>query len=422
MVGLQILNYVLEKKNMDLIINNDLDVSYFPNHDKTYNYIINHYNKYKVVPDKATVLDNCKGFEFIEVHDSESYLIEKIREERLYLEIYDLMVNVRDLVMDDSRKALEYLVNEIPKLSKHVDTKPTDLIKEADIRFKEYLEKTKNINNTDFLTTGFKELDEILGGWDCKEELAVIAGRTNQGKSWWLYYFLLQAAKEGKKVGLYSGEMTASKVGYRIDTMFSHISNFALTHGNISVLNAYERHVKELEKIEGNILTITPKELGGIATVANLRMFAEKHGIEVLGIDQYSLMEDIQGGKTPYEKLTNISKDLKIMQVELQIPIIVASQLNRTANGNDGIDTKQIAGSDRIGQDATTILGIEQKEEGLVLKIVKARDSEVGAKLTYAWDIDKGEFLYLPTENDATGGKYTKTVRDMYENKLETVF
>ena len=96
------------------------------------------------------------------------------------------------------------------------------------------------------MSTGFIELDRIIGGIDLKEENMVIAARTGQGKTWTLLKIAAEAAKQGLTVGLYSGEMSERKVGYRIDTMRSHISNWKLTHGIVDVQPEYEKYINLL--------------------------------------------------------------------------------------------------------------------------------------------------------------------------------
>ena len=105
--------------------------------------------------------------------------------------------------------------------------------------------------------TGFDELDALIGGWDVKEELATIVARTGMGKSWLLLKCASAAAKQGKIVGIYSGEMSENKVGYRLDTLMGNFSNGALIHGGASVKNEYRKYLDNLkENVPGKIFAI----------------------------------------------------------------------------------------------------------------------------------------------------------------------
>lgn len=426
MVDLQILNLILNKKDYSIVNLNNLNADYFPAYKAEFEFIQNHYEKYKQVPDKQTFINHFPDFKFFDVTESERYLVDGIQEEYLYNTTVPILQKMDELLTGenaDSRKAVEFLMSKIPTLSKKLNVEAIDLVSQADMRLKTYQDKVDNQDKS-VIKTGLKELDEIINGWDAKEELAVITGRTGMGKSWWLFFFLLNALKQGIRVGLYSGEMGADKVGYRIDTWMSNISNFKLNKGFKDIKEDYENHIEHFKKLNSAFFIITPKELGGPATVEKLRAFVERYNIQILGIDQFSLMEDTRKGKASYERFGNISMDVKTMQMQLGIPVLADAQLNRGAAGKD-IDepgTEHLGGSDRIAQDATTILSIVQKDPGVEIRIMKSRDTKVGDKLTYHWDIDKGVLTYVPTSTDATNGKYVDDVKQQYEKEGVDVF
>jgi hypothetical protein len=99
-----------------------------------------------------------------------------------------------------------------------------------------------------------------------------------------------------------------------------------------------------------------------------------------------------------------------------QIPIIAVSQQNRSAVEENGlIDVSHIAQSDKIGQDSTVVVALEQKDNILTMHIAKARDATAGSKLKYAIDLNKGIFSFIPNEDDALNGKGCDDLRDEYE-------
>lgn len=285
-----------------------------------------------------------------------------------------------------------------------------DILKDTS-RYDAYIERTQDFSKY-YITTGFKELDDIIGGWDREEELATIIARTNQGKSWLLLKCAVAAAESGLHVGIYSGEMSEKKVGYRVDSLLGHISNGSLIHGNSSIQNEYKRYIDEvLPTIKGTIKVLTPQMINGAAGVTALRAFIDKEKLDILFIDQHSLLDDDRKAKNPVEKAANISKDLKLLQVIKRIPIISVSQMNRTKNEGDSdlIDSTQIAQSDRIGQDSTVIIGIsrDKKDNNLMrMQLVKSRDSENGKILSYHVDLNKGLFQFINEDSDQVSESY----------------
>jgi replicative DNA helicase len=295
--------------------------------------------------------------------------------------------------------------------AKHVES--VDITTDTS-RYDSYLERADDFTKF-FVKTGFKELDEIIGGWDKYEELATIVARSNQGKSWVLMKCAVAALEQGLRVGIYSGEMSERKVGYRIDTLISHISNTSMVKGDRSIQNEYKRYLDELpNKYNGVIKVLTPNMIDGPAGVSALRAFIEKDNLDILFIDQHSLLEDDRHAKNPVEKASNISKDLKNLQVLMQMPIISVSQQNRNST-EDGVDLTHIAQADRIGQDSTIVLFFEQKDGIMKMHLVKSRDSVNGKTLSYAVDLNKGNFTYIPEENNALDGEGASELKEKFE-------
>ena len=296
--------------------------------------------------------------------------------------------------------------------AKHLES--VDIFKDLS-RYDAYVERSQDYSKF-YVKTGFPELDEVIGGWDRKEEYATIMARTNKGKSWILLKTAIAAAQQGLTVGLYSGEMSENKVGYRIDTLLSHISNTKITHGNIGIQVDYKRFLENLStNIKGTIKILTPAMINGIAGVNALRSFIEKDHLDMLCIDQHSLLEDDRGARNPVERAANISKDLKNLQVLTKIPIITVSQQNREDTEEKGVDTRNIAQSDRIGQDSTVIIAIDRKDDVMILTLVKSRDSAAGATLKYNVNLDTGVFTFIPSEEDATKGTHCEDLKNEYE-------
>ena len=196
--------------------------------------------------------------------------------------------------------------------------------------------------------------------------------------------------------------MSENKVGYRIDTLISNISNSAIMRGNDSVQLEYKKHMEELPtKFKGTIKVLTPAMINGPAGVTALRAFVEKEKLDILCVDQHSLLEDDRKARTPVEKAANISRDLKNLQVLKHIPIIAVSQQNRSDVDEATSKTANVAQSDRISQDSTVLIFLTQKDGVLTLDLVKARDAVNNKQIQYAIDLNKGIFEFVPNEETA---------------------
>lgn len=419
MIQLQALNYVLNTNNTTFITSNNLNEEFFSDYPQEFEYISNHIKNYDKVPDILTFLDKFPNFDVIQVTESPKYLLDALFEDRNKRVIASIFNNIRNLLNDGKvNEALDLYAtsSDIAIQAKHLDA--VNILKDTS-RYDSYIEKCTDFSRY-YISTGFKELDKIIGGWDRNEELATIVARSNVGKSWVLLKCALAAVEQGLRVGLYSGEMSANKVGYRLDTLISHISNVGITKGNGDLQNEYKRHIESLaNKYKGELLILTPDMIDGPAGVTALRAFIEKENLDMLCVDQHSLLEDDRKAKNPVEKASNISKDLKNLQVMKHIPIISVSQQNRESTEN-GVDLVHIAQSDRIGQDSTIVLFFQKMDNILSLHLVKSRDSENGAVINYAVDLNKGIFQYLPEDDYLNNNtEAQKQAQEEYNNDEE---
>lgn len=395
MIQLQMLNRILQSKNTALITVNNLTSDYFSEYRDEFSFIKNHLDQYGNIPDLETFLSRFTNFDVVEVNESDNYLIDALYENKNQRELASVFNKVRSLIMDNKTdEAMKVYLNASQNIVQGVHLDSVDIIRDTS-RYDRYLEKCNDFNKY-YVSTGFAELDEIIGGWDRQEELATIAARSGVGKSWMLLFVAVAAARQGLNVGIYSGEMSEDKVGYRIDTLISHLSNGQIIHGNVNVSGHYKEYLDNLKNtIRGSIRVLTPSKINGPAGVTALRAFIEKDKLDMLCVDQHSLLEDDRNAKNPVERAANISKDLKNLQVMKKIPIISVSQQNRNSVEN-GVSTANIAQSDRIAQDSTIILFLEQKDGVLTIHLTKSRDSVNARDLNYAVDLDKGIFTFIP--------------------------
>ena len=418
MIQLQFLNYLLKTKDSSILLVNNLNEDFFSDYKNEYNFIINHLREYGNIPDSITFLNNFPSFDIIEVSESQDFLIDKLYEDKNTRVLASIFNKIKKYLMEgDIDKAMELYTSstDVVLKAKHIDA--VDILTNTD-RYEAYLQRCENFDKF-YVKTGFKELDEIIGGWDREEELATIVARSNQGKSWILFKCAVAAVEQGLNVGIYSGEMSERKVGYRIDTLISNISNSSITKGDRQIQNEYKKHLDSLpSKYKGCLKVLTPNMIDGPAGVTSLRAFIEKENLDILFIDQHSLLEDDRHAKNPVEKASNISRDLKNLQVIKKVPIISVSQQNRNSTEN-GVGLEHVAQSDRIAQDSTIVIFFEQKDGIMTMHLIKSRDSVNMKDLKYSIDLNKGLFIYIPEEDNAIDGQGVQDLRKEFEEDAD---
>lgn len=398
MISLQIINKILSTQNASILDRYALEEEYFPGYEKEYRFIKEHLDTYQKVPDEATFLAKFPDFELLQVNESDEYLVNTIREEHLYYQSVEVVQNVADKLKVNADDAVNYLQTQIDKLKPSRVITGTNIIANARERYNSYKQK-QNATDPYYIPTGFKELDELLGGWAKGEEFVVLFARTGMGKSWVLITSMAKAWEANYKVGYISPEMSGDKIGYRFDTIIKNISNKSLVRGN--EVEGYEEYIDMLCQMNNPFLVATPKDFQKNITVSKLRSFCINNNLDILAIDGITYLRDErrQKGDNKTTMLTNISEDLMALSCELQIPVLVVVQSNRggvKTEGESGVpELENIKDSDGIAHNATKVISLKQSSGCLQMSIKKHRDGEMGGELNYTWNIDKGEFNFL---------------------------
>lgn len=273
------------------------------------------------------------------------------------------------------------------------------------------------------LKTGIEPLDRATGGLE-QDEFFVVSARLGIGKSWVGQFISANVAKQGKKVLLYSGEMTAEQVGSRIDTIWAEgdISNFLYTRNRLS---EQEKEVlkSKVSEVQGDVIIFTPKDLPTSACrPSDLGKLIHIYQPDLVVIDQLSLMEpDGRKLSSDHERKAELSYQLKILQSKNPIPFVLISQLNRGAQ-NEEATAANLAGSDRIGQDASLIVALKRKDDRLRLSILKARSfSPQDGPMEFVWDVDRGKLTPVLSGMDAVRAQAARATQQDARRSREDI-
>lgn len=408
MISLQVLSKIILSQDDSFIENNNITEEYFVGYENEIEFIKNHKKEYGNIPDKITFLSKFPEFELVEVAESDQYLIDTLREEYLYYKSVPVVQKIAELLKSDANAAAEYMLQAVKTLQPNYQLRGVDIIHEAQERYEQFLERKEHQDNW-YFTTGFEELDDIIHGFQRTEELVVIVARVNQGKSWVLEKMCTHIWQLGFNVGYVSPEMTAISVGYRFDTLFKNFSNKSLMWGKSDISDAeYKDYIDSLKDNKHSFIVSTPLDFQKKITITKLRNWVTKFKLDMIAIDGITYLTDerYQRGDNKTTTLTNISEDLMSLSIELNIPIVVVVQANRTGvidkDTNGTPELESIRDSDGIAHNASKVISLRQKDSILELGIKKQRFGPVNGKVNYLWDIDVGEFHYVPSEDDAT--------------------
>lgn len=372
-------------------------------------FIQKHFVNYKQMPDKIIFLQKFKDFEMLEVSESIDYLAERIKEQFLYTKMVPILEKAGSLLREDSIKTVDFIKRELDNLQKENPVSRnkdgTDIISEAKDRLTSYLKRCE-LKGLMGIPTGIPQLDDLTNGWLWGEELVVVTGRTNVGKSWIAEYFGTMAWEAGYKILQYSGEMSVEMVGFRFDTLHKHFSNMGLlngagvlgnkagTDGGKYLQKDYEDYISQLSAKSGYII-VTPDDFGGRKpTVDELETLAKKLGADMVIIDQLSLMSDQRRADTPRIAYNNISEDAFLMSKRLGKPVIMLAQANRESVKNkkkgQAPELHDLAESDGVAQNATRVIALSVIDGILKLAMKKNRYGINNKDVLVMWEINAG--------------------------------
>lgn len=438
MVEQSLLCKVLEAPDLEMLHANGLTDEMFLTCKDEVRFIVNHYNTYKQLPDKVTFLGQFKDFQMLEVSESTDYLVYKLKEAYTYTKMAPILQSTADMVREDSIKAIAHLKAEIEKLEKNVPVNRNkdgyDIITNAKDRLAEY-KKRCEVKGLIGIPTGIPKLDEITNGWLWGEDLIVLTGRTNVGKTWIGEYFATISWNMDYKILFYSGEMSREMVGFRFDTLNKHFSNMGLlngagtlgkkpeTDGGKYLQEDYENYITQLSQKSGFIV-VTPDDFEGRKpNVDEIKSLAIKHEADMIVIDQLSLMSDKRRADNPRIMYNNISEDLFLMSKELKKPVILMAQANREAVKNrkkgESPELHDLAESDGVGQNATRVLSLSVIDGTLKISVKKNRYGINNKEVLMVWEVNTGYLKPLLSENPEESTEDKKDEKPNGDQKKE---
>ncbi|HUO98719.1 MAG TPA: replicative DNA helicase [Rhizomicrobium sp.] len=254
--------------------------------------------------------------------------------------------------------------------------------------------------------TGFTDLDGLLGGLQ-SSDLLIVAGRPGMGKTALATNMAFNAARayamdveageeapRGAPVLFFSLEMAAQQLSARILAERTEIEMWKIRSGRFSE-SEWEKFVLTMQELSSIPLYID--DTGGISIAqiaARSRRLKREKNIGAVFVDYLQLIEPSRRAENRVQEITEVTKGLKALAKELNVPIIALSQLSR---GVDARDDKRPVLSDlresgSIEQDADVVMFVFREEYYL-----KSREPDPGSPEHAKW-LEKCERVYRRAE------------------------
>lgn len=260
-----------------------------------------------------------------------SIIVDRARQRNLY-EVGEKIMKIASDISVPSSEAIE-ISDELLKKVAFQETK-TNIVSLKELAVKA-MQNFDVINNEGAIKSGYKtgffEMDYMLNGLN-PSDLIIIAGRPAMGKTAFALNLLTGFAKENpeKKAMIFSLEMGEQQLFNRFLSMEGEISNNILKQGILNDENAQKvgigmSNIGQCSIKIVNEPILTPAKL---RTIANLEK--RLHGLDFIVIDYLQLMYSSNKSMNKQQEVSEISRELKLIARELDIPIVALSQLSRS--------------------------------------------------------------------------------------------
>jgi replicative DNA helicase len=216
------------------------------------------------------------------------------------------------------------------------------------------------------LATGFLDLDERTSGFQ-QSDLIIIAGRPSMGKTAFCLNIAAYAAIEkGKSVAIFSLEMSKEQLVLRMLGSESRVDAHKLRTGHLSERDWTPLSTAAGKLADAPIFIDDTAAISVLETRAKARRLKADQGLDLVIVDYLQLMRGRGDEGSREQEISNISRSLKALAKELQVPVIALSQLNRAVETRPGKEKRPMLAdlreSGAIEQDADVILFIYRDE------------------------------------------------------------
>jgi replicative DNA helicase len=217
------------------------------------------------------------------------------------------------------------------------------------------------------IPTGFKSLDNLLSGFQ-KSDLIIVAGRPSMGKTTLALDIARHTAvKHNVSVGYFSLEMSADQLTDRMLASEAKVDSWKLRTGRVSSDKDFQSIRDALDRLSNAPIYIDDQPGNNILSMRSVarRLKSEKN-LDLIIVDYLQLM--VPGGRVRYsdnlvQQVTEISRSLKNLARELEVPVVALSQLSRAVEQRGGKPRlSDLRDSGSIEQDADVVMFVHRED------------------------------------------------------------
>ena len=248
-------------------------------------------------------------------------------------------------------------------MSGHAFTSLKDSLPEAWERLERLHENKGELRG---VPTGFHDLDQYLSGLQ-KSDLIILAARPSMGKTTLALDIARQAAmNHGTPTVIFSLEMSTQQLVDRMLAAQSRVNAWNLRTGNLSAESEFSKIRDSLDSLSKAPIFVDDLAGNSIVRMRSVcRRIRAEHGIGLIIVDYLQLMSTSKNYDNMVNQVTEISRSLKALAKEFDVPVIALSQLSRAVESRGGRPRlSDLRDSGSIEQDADIVMFIHREDKG----------------------------------------------------------
>lgn len=404
---------------------------YHPAHQKIYEILLELFEQGKPI-DIVTISNRLKDKKLLKEIGGTNYLTDLInsvptsahvahyanivREKRIRRDLIQASseINEKAFEHEEFDKLLDDVEQRIFGISERSRPQKFSHVKEELTAAYERLEQLHNGEGLAFrgIPTLFQGLDSILSGLQ-KSDLIIVGARPSFGKTAFVLDIARQIANQNKTVGIFSLEMSREQVIDRLISSQAQIPLWRLRTGRLNNEVEFVLIQKALDQLSKMPVFIDDTPSPNILQMRSMaRRLQIDHGLDLLIIDYLQLIQPRTGSESMVQQVTEISRGLKSLARELNIPVLAVSQLSRAVDQRE-IKIPRLSDlreSGSLEQDSDVVMFIyrkdrektdlpEEEQNTAEIIIAKHRNGPLGT-VKLRFDPEKVSFRNIDTQHE----------------------
>jgi len=256
-------------------------------------------------------------------------------------------------------------------------------------------------------------LNDITGGIN-DEDYVLLYGRPKSMKTFVLTYIMAMAYESGSRILCYTKEMTPDNMLLRIAAFLGRLPYQDIRMGTMTaeqkegLIDLYKHIREQAEHTSGanDLIVLSGREAKHGDGVMWLQSKIEKYKPAACFVDGLYLMKDDRSTKrtSDWQRMTNISRDVRQMILDTGVPVIATMQANRKAAGHSSAELDEVAYADAVGQDITHAFRVINEKASPTIALVTAGAREYALHGIRINGVPCTDFEYLSelTERDVS--------------------